>query len=79
MMVVMPITTSTFARNYEYYYPAIMVRKCPRSWAKLGKGLVEAQHDMLVENALHNRPVVISDGKCGVYRSFCQAIIKLRV
>ena len=40
---------------------------------------VEAQHDMLVEKALHNRPVVISDGNGGVYRSFCQAIIELRV
>ena len=28
--------------------------------------LVEAQHDMLVEKALYNRPVVISDGNGGV-------------
>ena len=44
---------------------------------KVESGLVEAQHDMLVEKALYNRPVVISDGNGGGSRSFCQAIIKL--
>ena len=44
---------------------------------KVESGLVEAQHDMLVEKALYNRPVVISDGNGGVVGSFCQAIIKL--
>ena len=43
---------------------------------KVELGLVEAQHDMLVEKALYNRPVVISDGNGGS-RSFCKAIIKL--
>ena len=33
---------------------------------KVESGLVEAQHDMLVEKALYNRPVVISDGNGGV-------------
>ena len=33
---------------------------------KVESGLVEAQHDMLVEKALYNRPVVISDGFGGV-------------
>ena len=33
---------------------------------KVELGLVEAQHDMLVEKALYNRPVVISDGNGGV-------------
>ena len=33
---------------------------------KVELGLVEAQHDMLVEKALHNRPVVISYGNSGV-------------
>ena len=29
---------------------------------KVDVGLAEAQHNMLVEKALHNQPVVISDG-----------------
>ena len=33
---------------------------------KVELGLVEAQHDMLVEKALYNRPVVISEGNGGV-------------
>ena len=33
---------------------------------KVELGLVEAQHDMLVEKALYNRPVVISNGNGGV-------------
>ena len=33
---------------------------------KVESGLVEAQHDMLVEKALYNRPVVISNGNGGV-------------
>lgn len=33
---------------------------------KVDFGLAEAQHDMLVEKALHNRDVVMSDGKGGV-------------
>ena len=42
---------------------------------KVELGLVEAQHDMLVEKALYNRPV----GKWWGCRSFCQAIIKLEL
>ena len=33
---------------------------------KVESGLLEAQHDMLVEKAFYNRPVVISDGNGGV-------------
>mgnify|MGYP006886790678 CR=1 FL=1 len=33
---------------------------------KVDLGLAEAQHDMLVEKALYNRDVVMSDGKGGV-------------
>ena len=29
---------------------------------KVEDGLAEAQHNMLVEEALHNRPIVVSDG-----------------
>jgi len=33
---------------------------------KVESGLAEAQHDMLLEKALYNRPVVVSDGKGNV-------------
>ena len=38
---------------------------------KVESGLVEAQHDMLVEKALYNRPVVISDGNGGGCKLNC--------
>lgn len=34
--------------------------------SKVENGLTEAQHNMLVEKALHNQNVVISDGDGGV-------------
>lgn len=33
---------------------------------KVESGIAEAQHDMLIEKALHNRPLVVSDGNGGV-------------
>lgn len=33
---------------------------------KVESGLLEAQHNMLVEKALHNRSVVVSDGNGNV-------------
>jgi hypothetical protein len=33
---------------------------------KVESGLAEAQHNMLVEKALHNQSLVVTDGKGGV-------------
>ena len=46
---------------------------------KVELGLVEAQHDMLVEKALYNRPVVISDGNGGVVEVSAGACREKRV
>lgn len=35
---------------------------------KVERGILEAQHNMLVEKALHNQSVVVTDGKGGVLK-----------
>lgn len=44
---------------------------------KVESGLAEAQHNMVVEKALHNRPVIISDGKGHVVEVSAKQLLSL--
>lgn len=42
---------------------------------KIDAGLAEAQHNMLVEKALHDQPVVISDGNGHVIETSAKSLL----
>ena len=42
---------------------------------KVDAGLAEAQHNMLVEKALHDQPVIISDGNGHVVEASAKSLL----